>query len=187
MYLKRLTGALTTGPWVVLDTETTGIGPGAEAVQIGVLSSDGDVLMETLVRPLRPIPPDAVAIHGITNEMVTGAPKISELCDELRALLTDHHCVVYNSEYDLGILKSSTNLRGLLINWTHTPLTWQCAMRSYAEFRGEPGRRPGEPKWHKLTEACRQQGIVVQDAHTAIADCRMTLQVVRKMLAAAAA
>lgn len=183
MFMKRLKAALASDPWVVLDTETTGIGPGAEAVQIGVLSSDGDVLMDTLVQPLRPIPPDAVAIHGITNAMVADAPKISDVCEELRALLTDRHCVVYNAEYDLGILKSSTNMRGLLIDWSRTPLSWLCAMRTYAEFKGEPGRRPGDFRWHKLGVACQHQGIPVLDAHSAIADCRMTLQLVRKLLA----
>ena len=60
--------------WVILDTETTGLDNTAEAIQIGVLAPDGNVLLNTLVNPICHIPENVTHIHGITNEMVEDAP-----------------------------------------------------------------------------------------------------------------
>ena len=75
--------------WVLWDTETTGIGRTAEIVQIGVLASDGSVLLDTLVRPLnrKRISADATAIHGITMKMLVDAPSYPELVPALIKLL----------------------------------------------------------------------------------------------------
>jgi hypothetical protein len=45
--------------WVLLNTETTGLGPDDEVVEIAVLDPTGRALLDTLVRPPRPIPPAA--------------------------------------------------------------------------------------------------------------------------------
>ena len=39
----------------------------------------------------------------------------------------------------------------------------------------------GASRWQSLGKACQQQGIEVVGAHRALADCRMTLGVVRAM------
>jgi len=49
---------------VILDTETSGLDSRAEIVEIAVVDTDGRVLVNTLVKPSRPIPPDVSAIHG---------------------------------------------------------------------------------------------------------------------------
>jgi len=36
--------------WVILDTETTGLGPAAEVIQIGVIDGGGSVLMDNVLR-----------------------------------------------------------------------------------------------------------------------------------------
>jgi len=46
---------------VILDTETTGLGPKAEPVQIGILASSGGVLLDALIKPSFPIPPARLA------------------------------------------------------------------------------------------------------------------------------
>ena len=58
----------------ILDTETTGLYDDAEIVEISIIDENGGVLLDTLVKPLKPIPAEATAIHGITNEMVATAP-----------------------------------------------------------------------------------------------------------------
>jgi len=63
----------------VLDTETTGLDPGQGhgLVEVAcVMLDDGEIgeTWSTLVNPGRPIPPDAAAVHGITDRMVQEAP-----------------------------------------------------------------------------------------------------------------
>src|SRR5687768_16062348 len=59
---------------VFLDTETTGLGRDAEAVEVAVVGVDGSIVLDTLVRPAQPIPPEASAIHGILDVHVDAAP-----------------------------------------------------------------------------------------------------------------
>ncbi|MCY4410095.1 MAG: 3'-5' exonuclease, partial [Caldilineaceae bacterium] len=56
------------------DTETTGLNSSAEIVEVGIVDAEGNTLLESLVRPIRRIPSDAVAVHGISNAMVRNAP-----------------------------------------------------------------------------------------------------------------
>ena len=67
--------------------EGVGLDDYAEICEIAVLDAAGNVLMDTLVRPLNPIPPEVSAIHGITDRMVAGAPLFPEVLPELQGLL----------------------------------------------------------------------------------------------------
>lgn len=64
--------------FVAFDTETTGLYPGFDQiVEIAACRfSNGRMYdtFQTLVNPMRDIPPEVIAIHGITEEMVSDAP-----------------------------------------------------------------------------------------------------------------
>ncbi len=60
--------------YLFIDTETTGLGDDAEIVEICIIDSHGFIMLNTLIKPTKPIPDEAIAIHGITNEMVAFAP-----------------------------------------------------------------------------------------------------------------
>ena len=67
-----------------LDTETTGLSPegGGKICEIAVSVSRGGQPLDqytTLINPGMPMHPDVIAIHGITNEMVKGAPSFAEV------------------------------------------------------------------------------------------------------------
>src|SRR5258708_2663397 len=88
--------------FVVLDTETTGKdanAPETEIVEIVILDHQGTPLLNTLVKPTCAIPQEAIAIHGITDEMVKGAPTFPELFPTIANLLKDKTVIVYNSGY----------------------------------------------------------------------------------------
>ena len=67
---------------VALDIETTGAYPlTSEICEIAAVKwQNGKVIteFETLVRPTRPMSEFIMGIHGITNQMVASAPKISD-------------------------------------------------------------------------------------------------------------
>ena len=71
-----------------LDTETTGLNPVDEIVEICIVDHDGTVLLNSLVRPTRPIPADVTRLHGITNQMVQGAPAWIEVWPAVYAILS---------------------------------------------------------------------------------------------------
>jgi len=175
---------------LILDTETTGLGDDAEIVEIAVIDSEGRVLLDTLVKPVNPIPAEATAIHGITNEMVQDAESWPYVYGELIGLLNKHPgspLVIYNAEYDLRLIRQTSALHngGWVRAMPGGDERALCAMLVYADFWGEPGRY-GDCKWQKLTVAAQQQGVKVEGAHRALADCKMTLGVVKAMAGSAA-
>ena len=97
---------------IILDTETTGLGSDAEICEIAVVSSDGTILMNRRVRPRRPIPADATAIHGITNADVAMMPGFNQVLNGRVGQLMENrdvHIAIFNSEYDLRLIDSRTD------------------------------------------------------------------------------
>jgi DNA polymerase-3 subunit epsilon len=168
--------------WVVLDTETTGLDKPAEICQIAIVDGPtGQVLIDTFVNTVRPIPPAATAIHGIENGDVVDAPKWIELIAELKSILQGKDVVVYNAVYDRKLMHWSDEAAGLEhIEWKALG-AWYCAMEAYAEHHGEINSFYGSYKWQKLSDAMRQQGLPVSDAHSALGDALMTRTLVLKV------
>lgn len=156
---------------IYLDTETTGIGSRAEIVDIGILDGAGRTLFESLVRPSGSIPADAVAIHGISDAMVAGAPGWPAVWPLVSRILLDGAVVVYNAEFDLQMVNQMNARHGLPL----FPARWHCAMLRYAEFAGEWNERYGNFRWHKLDAALAAFGLAPV-SHRAAADaaaCRL--------------
>jgi DNA polymerase III subunit epsilon len=162
---------------VIVDFETTGIRQ-AEIIQIGAISTDGEVLLDTFVRPTGRITPGATQIHGITDAMVADAPTFTEIQANLRAILKGYVAVAYNSDYEVGVLKAECRRHHLT---PIRPKRWDCAMKTYAAYWGVWNAPRRSFVWQKLVNACQQQGIPTDGAHSAIGDCRMTLALLRVM------
>jgi DNA polymerase-3 subunit epsilon len=168
--------------FLVLDTETTGLHRG-EIVQVAIIDSAGTVLLDRLVRPVFPIPADATRIHGIQDSMVVDEDTWPDIVPLVREIIQGRNLVVYNAVYDRKMFHQSGEAAGLdHIEWKEIA-RWWCAMEAYAEFYGEWNSYRRSYTWQSLTKACVQQGIEVHDAHSALGDCLMTLEVVKKMLA----
>jgi DNA polymerase-3 subunit epsilon len=152
---------------VVFDTETTGLDRWAEIIKLGVVASDGTVLLDTLVQqkhPERKIPEGATAVHGITREALarSGAPTWPEVHDRLIGLLSGRTVVAYNADFDERLLLQTAERHELDV----PAIAWQCAMNRYADFTGRMTKLPG-------------------GTHDAIGDCRAVLTLLREMGAAA--
>ncbi len=165
------------GGFRVLDFETTDIGAGAEIVQVAVINQDGETVLDTLVKPQGRISSGAQGVHGISAEDVKDAPPFPEVYVQMTAALAGEIVVAYNVKFEQNILKGVCKRHSLP---AIKPREWTCAMQTYAKFWGAPGRR-GTFRWQKLTEACYQQKITVENAHNALGDVLMTLKLIEKM------
>ena len=161
--------------FIVLDTETTGLDETAEIVEISAINHLGEVLLDSLVKPTKPIPSSATAIHGITNEMVANAPTYDEIHSKVLALLEQGPCYIYNSSYDTRLIRQTAALHGL--SFDSSKYSFWCVMEDYAhEFN--------QGYWEKLIYAYSHALDVTKNerinlkAHRSLADCYMTLEVV---------
>lgn len=181
--------------FAILDTETTGLDHDDVAVQIGIVDRSGQVLLDSYIKPHKPIPAQATRLHGITDEMVAGAPTILELEPRLIAVLQGRRVVIYNAEYDARILRMSFLNDGAQVHGAPYRLPAdhffhlnnfrpECAMESFAAFYGDWNDYRGNYRWQKLTTAAMVQDIQIEDAHSAIGDALMTLRVVEGMAGA---
>lgn len=165
------------GDFVILNYETTDLD--GEPVQIGVIDYTGKELINTYIRPVkRDIDPEAAALHGIAADRVKDAPTFADIYDKLRGALHGKTVVAYNAAFEGKITRLTCQLYDLPII---EPKSWQCAMLMYAAHNPEKltpwGAKGG---WWKLTEALKQEGLTPSsDAHDALADVRMTLQLIQ--------
>lgn len=161
----RWAQALLEADVLFLDTETTGLGPQAEIVDLSIVAIDGTVLLDQLVKPSRPIPIDAMLIHGITNEHVADAPEWCEVLELARPIISDRIVVAYNSSFDRGMIEQCCLAAAL----EPPVIEWQCAMRAYAAFRKDP-RLPSQGyRWRPLHEAAESFRLSIP-THRALAD-----------------
>ncbi len=97
---------------IFLDTETTGLSPegGDRIVEIGCIElferrRTGRTLHH-YVNPQRSSHPDAVRIHGITDEFLADKPPFSAIAEELLAFVQDAEIIIHNADFDVGFLNA---------------------------------------------------------------------------------
>jgi len=100
---------ITEATYALIDTETTGTEEDCELLEVAVHLYDGmgrpGERFTSLVRPDRPIPPEASGIHGITDEDVFDAPGILEVEKKLEAFIPENVIfVAHHAEFDLRVM-----------------------------------------------------------------------------------
>lgn len=153
---------------VLLATETTFRGFTADVHDITLLSPQGRVRFDALVRPLGTIPPTTTATHGLDTPAVRQASTWVEIHGRIAALLRGRDVVAYNAPIQRRRL-DATNTRSRLP--ALRPAGWHCAMEAYATFTGV---------WNSETAAYTRHALVGGD-YTARGDCLATLDTIRWM------
>lgn len=155
--------------WVIFDTETTGLTLTAEIIQVGVLGPKGDVLLDSLVRPVGFIEKAAQAVHGITAEKAARGEPFPIVYERLVELFRDRQVIIYNADFDRRMLFQCAGRH----NIEYVPITTSCAMLQYARWYGDWNYERGTYRWQRL------QG----GDHSAIGDCRAVLALIQQMAA----
>lgn len=100
----------------VIDFETTGLDPRVDRVlEMGIVCFDDGVLSASnnwLIDPAIPVPQDATAIHGITDEMLADQPRFEQVWSEIRTHLEGRLPVAYNAGFDKRFLLAELERMG---------------------------------------------------------------------------
>lgn len=112
---------------VVLDTETTGL----RGFLCELAIYDGsDFLMNTLINPQAPIEAGAQRVHGLSAQMLAGAPVFGTIWEELDKIIASRRIVVWNADFDSAVIRREiTRLRVAM-----PALRWEDAMRHYSDW-----------------------------------------------------
>lgn len=158
--------------YIILDTETTGLRPTDEIIQLAVIETDGSVLFNANIKPTKRkrIPKEATQLHGLTMDALKDCPTFHELSKSLKKAIGRRRIVTYNAEFDRRLFKQTYQLAGGFLPKGN----WECAMLEYARFVGQWNDYYGNYKWHKLEGG----------DHTALGDCLATLDLIRAMASA---
>lgn len=175
--------------FVMLDTETTGLSRRACVLEIAgvVVHPDGELgdTFESFVRPADGFDPEearkAEAVHGITLDMVRGAPTAHMVSGAFRGFLATagvRYVTAYNVKFDREMVERM----GLRLEWA------PCAMERVKAHLRDAGPYPGG----SLERAATALNIPEEGAaHRALADARraarVLIEVRRRELARSAA
>jgi DNA polymerase III epsilon subunit family exonuclease len=165
--------------YAVFDCETTGVAPDKdEIVSLALLLLDRDGVetqrFSSLVRPARPIPLEASAVHGIYDRDVIDAPSFGQLAGRLFDLLGSRVFVAHNASFDLAMLAHAFENAGL----GYQPASIASIACTLDAFRVlEP-----LADCHRLKETCSRHGTVLADAHEATGDVLATAALLKVLL-----
>ena len=99
---------------VVLDTETTGMNKdgtiylGHRIIEIGCVEVIDRRLtgrhFHVYIQPDRLVDPEAVVVHGITDEFLKDKPHFADIADEFIDFIKDADLVIHNAPFDVGFM-----------------------------------------------------------------------------------
>ncbi|MCA9837164.1 MAG: 3'-5' exonuclease [Trueperaceae bacterium] len=157
---------------LILDTETTGMS-GAEVIELSVINTKGDTLIDTLIKPVTTqMNPFAQRVHNISMTMLKDAPSWPEVLPELDRIASHSTLLAWNASFDAKMLEQTSEVWGL----EHPRWLFVCAMRLYAKKRGIKSRG-----LHKaVVDENLAYLLEMHQSHRALGDVKFVLEVLRE-------
>ena len=159
---------------IIFDTETTGLSPagGDRMVEIGCIEMIGRVEtgrhFHCYFNPGRPMPSEAEAIHGLSDNFLSDKPSFADKVEELLEFVGDSPLVAHNASFDFGFLNHELGRCG-------RPAV--CMTRMVDTLVLARTRHPGAK--HSLDALCSRYGVdrTQRVKHGALLDAQLLAQV----------
>ena len=163
--------------YVVVDLEATSTGSKAKIIQVGiVVIEDGKIVdhYTTDVNPHESLDVHIKELTGLTDQRLAQAPDFSQVARKIFDLVEDGIFVAHNVQFDANLLAENLFFEGYELRNPRVD-TVELAQVFF----------PGLEKY-SLPILCRELGIPLKDAHTALSDAQATaelLLLLRKKMA----
>ena len=153
--------------YVALDVETTGLSPRTDKIiEIGMVRVRNGVeekCYSALIHPGRQVSARITQLTGITNEMLSGAPPMEDVLDNILAFIGSDVIVGHNVNFDIGFMQAAC-MDVLNTGFKHDFVDTMRYSRRY--FQELPNHRLGT----LVCSFCVEQN----QAHRALADAQAT-------------
>jgi DNA polymerase-3 subunit epsilon len=164
-------------PYIVLDTETTGLSSADRVCEVTVaLCRDGKITHEvsSLVNPGIPIPESATAIHGITDSCVQDSPRLKDLLPSILDLLClDLPWVAHHMAFDFRMLTYDID-RSVLPRGVPTLCTLEYSRRRHPDLRRHAK--------HRLSDVADFFGLEHGQLHRSRGDVELLSRIVPRLV-----
>ena len=147
---------------LIVDTETVGVGSTVEIVEIAFGDASGEIVFQSLVRPVFNSSPRASSPSRFDKAELMRAPYWTDIWPQVSELVNNRLLIAYNAAFDRRALAAAcarhqhqTEERG-----------WRCAMQLVKQVAGVKKSLP-------LAEACALYGLP-GGTHRAAADVQAT-------------
>jgi DNA polymerase III subunit epsilon len=164
---------------IVLDTETTGIGPelGHRIIEIGCVELDGRQFagreFHQYINPERDSDPDALRVHQLSTAFLSSKPVFAHISHAFLEFVRGAELLIHNAPFDVGFINSELAKLGLgrIEEICTITDTLGMAKRLY------PGQRNG------LDALCKRLGVdnSARTAHGALLDATLLAEVYFEM------
>lgn len=160
--------------YVVVDLETTGYSPRwNEIIEIGAIRVKNGApisIFQQLIKPDQPIDDFMSELTGITNAMVSAAPKIQEVLPHFRDFLGDTIILGQNTGFDVNFLYDN------YMKIFGEPLT-----QDYINIMRFSKKLFPQMEHHRLSDIAEACGVGGGAFHRALSDCEYTYKAYEKM------
>lgn len=159
---------------IVFDTETTGIehASGDRVVEIGAIELlnhiPTGVVFHEYLNPQRAVHPEALKVHGLTDQFLADKPLFATLADRLRAFFGEATLIAHNASFDVAFLNAEFARTG------HPPIVQARVVDSLMLARR---KHPGAS--NSLDALCQRYGIdnARRAKHGALLDSELLAEV----------
>lgn len=165
---------------IVMDTETTGLDAkgGDRLIEVGCVEIYNRIptgaQFHRFINPDgRPVHPEALAVHGISDDFLADKPTFENVADDFLAFIGDDPLVIHNASFDVGFLNMELELL------ERPGLSSERVVDTLALARR---KHPAGP--NSLDALCRRYGIdnSKRDLHGAIVDSLLLAEVYVELL-----
>ncbi len=160
--------------YAVVDLETTGGSAGNDRItEIAIIVHDGEKILRefsTLINPERRIPAYITDITGISDDMVSDAPRFYEVAKEVVEMTEGCVFVAHNVNFDYSFLREE--FKRLAYDFQREKV---CTVRTSRKLI------PGLPSY-SLGKLCNNLGIEIHARHRAKGDADATVELLERLI-----
>ncbi|CUA98270.1 DNA polymerase III subunit epsilon [Thiomonas bhubaneswarensis] len=161
---------------IVLDTETTGLNPasGDRIIEVAGVELFNRRLTgkhyHAYLNPDRASHPDALKVHGLTEEFLADKPRFEQIADDLLEFVRDAEIIIHNAPFDCAFLDAELERLSRPAFKDHVAQITDTLVMAKSQFPG---------KFNNLDALCKRFGIdnAHRTLHGALLDAELLAEV----------